>query len=51
MVLTQNDYQKVDGGNDKAFGEAFTDAHTWPKREAKAMVAWVLISTLAVGYG
>jgi hypothetical protein len=29
----------------------FTDAHTWPRREGRAMAAWVLITTLAVGYG
>ena len=29
----------------------FTEAHTWPKREVRAMAAWVLITTQAVGLG
>ena len=29
----------------------FTDAHTWPRLEVKAMAVWVLITTLAVGLG
>jgi len=26
----------------------FTDAHTWPRLEVRAMAAWVLITTQAV---
>jgi len=26
-----------------------TDAHTWPKLEVRAMVAWVLMTALVVG--
>jgi hypothetical protein len=27
------------------------DAHTWPRSEVRAMAAWVLITTQAVGWG
>ena len=29
----------------------FTDAHTWPKLEVRAMAAWVLITTRVVVWG
>ena len=31
--------------------QPFTDAHTWPRYEVRAMAVWVLITTLAVGLG
>jgi len=27
----------------------FTDAHIWPRYEARAMAVWVVITTLVVG--
>ena len=49
IVLIKNFFYKVQSGMAMNLRKHFTDVYTWPRGEVRAMAAWVLITTLAVG--
>jgi hypothetical protein len=48
--VPKNCFYKVHRGDDIAFGEAFYRCSYLVRNEVRAMAAWVLIITRAVGY-